>query len=429
MLNIKELKKHKTLSSGIHYSVASTATSVIGMMVSILCMLFIGPEDMGIWQSVSIITPYFTFLQLGIQSGLNVDLPILLGNNNTKKAENYISTALFISLVVTSIILLVSIIGVTWLTINSNSKKLIIAAAGMFLTAINESVTIHLLTRFRSARSFNILANIYWAQALAMLLLVILVFKYGLYGFIGYTIASSTLKTILMIIFRPFKNIKPKFDIRVFKHLFKLGIILMGFGQVRNVAQSVPKWFILLLGGTISVGLFSPALAVVSVMSIVPNQITQFFQPQMGYKYGRNGDASSIWSYSKKSIIYLPLIALPLSGFLCFIEPWLISTLFPKYIESVVPIQIITIGSVFSTSYVTHNVLYTVKAYREAAIYSFIELLGYIALPCIFYYLFGISLLNSVALGISTIYAVLYVLNYFLVKSALLSDRYNTIRI
>jgi len=429
MLKIKELKQHKTLSSGIYYSAASTATSVIGMMVSILCMHFIGPEDMGIWQSVCIVTPYFTFLQLGIQSGLNVDLPILLGNGNTKKAEDYISTALFCSLVVTSIILLVSIIGVTWFIVTSDSIKLIIAAAGMFLTAINESFTIHLVARFRSARSFNILANIHWAQAFAMLLLIILVIKYGLYGLIGYTVASSTLKTVLMVIFRPFKTIKPKFDIRVFKHLFQLGIILMGFGQVRNLAQSFPKWLILLLGGTTSVGLFSPALAVMSVMCIVPSQITQFFQPQMGYKYGQNGDASSIWPYSKKSILYIPLIALPISGLLFFIEPWLISTLFPKYIESIVPIQIITIGSIFSMSFITHNVLYSIKAYREAALYSFIELLGYIAFPCIFYYLFGMSLLNSVALGISTIYAVLYVLNYFLVKSALLSGKYNRIRI
>lgn len=425
MLNIKQLRQHKTLSSGINYSAASTATSIIGMLVSILCMHFIGPEEMGIWQSVSIVTPYFTFLQLGIQSGLNVDLPILLGNGNTKKAEDYISTALFCSLAVTSTILIISIISITWFIVTSDSIKQIIAAAGMFLTAINESVTIHLIARFRSARSFNILAKILWAQALAMLLLIILVLKYGLIGLIGYTIAYSTLKTILMVNFMPFKTIKPKFNIRVFKYLFRLGIIMMGFGQVRNFAQSFPKWLILLLGGTTSVGLFSPALAVVSVMAIVPSQITQFFQPQMAYKYGQTGDASSIWIYSKKSMLYIPLIALPISGLMFFVEPWLISTLFPKYIESIVPIQIITIGGIFSMSFITHNTLYNIKAYREAVIYSFIELLGYIAFPCIFYYLIGISLLNSVALGISIIYAVLYVLNYFLVKSALLSGRYN----
>lgn len=427
MIKVGRITQNKVISSGIRYSVASTTTSVIGMLVSFLCMHFIGPQDMGIWQSVSIVTPYFTFLQFGIQSGLNVELPILLGNDNTEKAKEYISTALFCSVVVTSIILLISVISVTWFVVTSNDFKLIFAAVGMFLTAINESVVIHLVARFRSSRSFNVLANIYWIQALAMLLLVLLVFKFGFYGYICYIVVSTTIKSVLMIIYAPFKTVKPRFDLGVFKHLVKIGIILMGFGQVRNVAHSVPKWFILAVGGTTSVGLFSPALAVVSVMCIVPNQIAQFFQPQMGYKYGQNGETSSMWPYSKKSMFYLPAIALPISLILFFIEPWMIEWLFPKYIESIISIQILTIGCIFSTSFITHNVLYTIKAYKEAVFYSVIELIGYILFPFIFYYLLRMDLLNSVALGVSVLYAVLYVMNYYLVKKALFCGKYNRV--
>ena len=57
-------------------------------------MRWLGPELLGIWQSITIINSYLPIIQLGIQSGLNLELPVLLGAGKKEKALEYVSTAL-----------------------------------------------------------------------------------------------------------------------------------------------------------------------------------------------------------------------------------------------------------------------------------------------------------------------------------------------
>ena len=72
---------------------SSSLSAVAAMVVGFANMRWLGPELLGIWQSITIINSYLPFLQLGIQSGLNVDLPIILGEGNQERANKYIGTA------------------------------------------------------------------------------------------------------------------------------------------------------------------------------------------------------------------------------------------------------------------------------------------------------------------------------------------------
>lgn len=419
------IKSNTLIKSGLSYSVTSTMTSLITMLVAILNMRWIGPEQMGIWQTVSIISGYLGFLQLGVQSGLNLELPILLGKNQEETTRKFISSALFYAIIVTSFLFVIAIIAPLIAFALGHEIKMVMAILVMMIQAVNSSITIHLVARYRSSRSFNILAKIYLIQAMIMVICISLIWKFGFYGFLAYTVIYSTVHMLLMVKFSPFKDIKPQFDKGIFIHLVKRGIIMMGFNQTRSFAQSIPQWFLLTIGGVSSVGLFAPALSIGTVVNLLPNQLSQFFQPQMGYKYGEHGKAKLLWPYAKKTIMLMPLFALPICAILYIFEPWVITTLFPKYVESISAIQIITFGFVFSTSFISLSILYSIKAYKEAAVYSITELLLYLIAPAICYYIFNMPLLEAIALSISVTYLFLYILNYFIVKHTLFLPKYN----
>ena len=84
------------------------------MLIGIVMMLWLMPEEIGKWNAVSMFLAYLPFLQLGIQSGLSVELPIKIGENNDEKIRSYIangySFAIFISVVIAIIGIILAIV-------------------------------------------------------------------------------------------------------------------------------------------------------------------------------------------------------------------------------------------------------------------------------------------------------------------------------
>ena len=199
----------------------------------------------------------------------------------------------------------------------------------------------------------------------------------------------------------------------------------MSFYQLRVLAQSFPKWIILALGGVTQLGLFSPAMALKGMMNLLPSQINQFLQPQMGFKYGKEGKASLLWPYIKKMIIFYPLISIPISIVAIFLMPFIVTTFFPAFKDSIASIQIMSVAFIFSSYTASHNIIYVLKADKVAYFFLAFELVGYALFPYLCYELLDYELLNNIAIGILINYVLLYFFNYFLLKKVLFLPKYN----
>ena len=85
------VNRHPLIKTGASYSVWATIKSVCSTLVGLAVMRWLNPFELGMWNTVSIFLAYLPFFQLGIQSGLNTELPVFLGKNDTKAAEIRIS--------------------------------------------------------------------------------------------------------------------------------------------------------------------------------------------------------------------------------------------------------------------------------------------------------------------------------------------------
>ncbi len=276
--------------------------------------------------------------------------------------------------------------------------------------------------------SFDILTSIIRVQIVVTVICVPMIYFFGFWGLLIYNAAPLLVYAGLMYKRSPFSDTKPSFKKKEAFYLVKRGTVQMLYVQTSTAIKTFQQMFLLHFGGTTFVGLFSPALAIGSVINLLPGQLAQFIVPQMGYKYGSSGQAKDLWPYVKKILIYMPLAILPFSVFLALSLPWLINSFFPKYSESIVAMQIMAFGFVFSCSSMTTNFLYTIKAYKDATYIIIVEFLCYLLLPVIFYKVIGLTLLSSVASGVSSAYFLIYMATFVVMKVTLFKPKYNQIK-
>lgn len=423
---VKKLRANKLAKTGAKYSMTATIASIVSMIVSLLNMRWLGPSELGIWQSLFIFTAYVPYLQLGVQSGLNVELPVLLGKNDKDNLRSYIANAYFMSIIVSSLILVIGIIATIVVWTSGMGMKYVFGVLALTGVNLANSISYHFVARYRSSMSFDILTSIIRAQIIITILCIPLIYFWGFWGLLIYNAVPLLVYAGLMFKKSPFAEIKPSFNKKDLFYLIKRGVVLMLFGQTSRAIKTFQQIFLLRFGGTMFVGLFSPALAIGSVLNLLPGQFAQFLVPQMGYKYGNTGQAKDLWPYVKKLLIIVPIAILPFSIVIALLLPWLINSFFPKYVESIMAMQIMAFGFIFSCSSITVNFLYTLKAYKGAACILLTEFLCFLLLPAFFYKIIHLPLLISIAVGVSVTYLVIYVVTFIVMKISLFKPKYNT---
>lgn len=422
---LSRFKSNALLKSGASYSIASTSSAICTMIIGFLNMRWLGPELLGIWQSVTIITTYLPILQLGIQSGLNLELPILLGENNRTKAMQFVSTALFYAIVLSILFSLISVIAIIILIIKGVEAKVIAGVIVVCLMAIFSCYKSHYIATYRSANAFNKLSTIYWIDCIVSLSLIYVIFRYQYYGLLFFHAFKEFALTLLMFINAPYRNQKPCFYKEHFSALLKRGIFMTVFNELKGVTESMPRLVLLNTGGVVKVGIFNPALVVGTFMNLIPTQIAQFLHPQMGMKYGQTKNAKDMWPYFKALTIYVPLFLIipALLGWV-FI-PFILEYAFPKYLESLWPIRIMLIGFMFGSTFFTRGFLITIKAYVIVLALQLFDLVLFVALAYAMIYWSDLDLLIALSLSLSITYLVTYLVNIIVVRHVIFLNKYN----
>lgn len=422
---LQKIKGNSLVKTGANYSLTATIASIVSIIVSLLNMRWLGPAELGIWQSLIVVSAYVPFLQLGVQSGLNLELPILLGKSDEKKAKEYIANAYYISIIVTIIILIIGIVATFVVWLKGLGLKYVFGVLALTAVNVGSSISYHFIARYRSSMSFDILTSIIRIQLIASILCVPFIYFFGFWGLLLYNAIPALVYAGLMFTRSPFSDIKPKIEKHNSFYLIKRGTIQMLYVQTSTAIKTFQQMFLLRFGGTTYVGLFSPALAIGGVINLLPGQLAQFLVPQMGYKFGNTGNARDLWPYIKKILIYMPLAILPVSIVISLLLPWMVNTFFPKYVESILAMQIMTYGFIFSCSSMTTNFLYTIKAYKEATYIIIAEFLCYLILPTLFYKVFNLEILSSIAVGVSVTYLFIYITTVIVMRTTLFKAKYN----
>lgn len=425
MLSVQNLLRNETVKSGYKFVLAGSFKSAVSVVVLVISLRWLLPQELGLWSALSIFLAYLPFLQMGIQTSLKIDLAVLVGKKEEHEALKLVQNAKGFAWIIFGGILFIGTIVALFLVLAQQNTKMIWGTIAIALIAATQTLQLHFNATYRSAKAFDRLANINWVETVLTLILSICIYYFSFYGLLLFNVGKMVLITFLMYCYDPYRKSGIKLKINTLLGLAKSGLVLMSFIQIRTAAQSIPRWIILAVGSVTELGLFYPANSINLVMNLVPVQISHFFQPQMGFIYGKTGKAKDMWRYIRLMLWIFPLVSLPLAGLIWWLTPYVLENYFPKYLPSLWAIRWMSVGFVFSSAIITHMTLYTIKAYKQAHIYSIVEFIGYLVFPLLAIYLFHIKLVEAVAIGYAINNAIIYLLNAYILRKTLFLSQFN----
>jgi len=367
------------------------------MLVHMLVLKWILPEEMGLWNKVTIYQPYIQALQLGIFVALNRELPYLLGQDNHEKAVDYVKTAGSWANIIS---LLILILVATTTILKYSHDITILQVCTLLSFGFYVALTMkqnYLVVTYRSKNDFKKLGKIYLLIIPLYIALIFLVYYFHYYGFLLLNIIAPLILVILLQFKRPYR-VKYKFSWFDFKALLKIGIPLFVINYVFGIAATFKKILILKYFSTIILGLFSPALGILGIGRLLPSVLGQFIYPQMSFYYGKNNDLNELWRTTIRSSLYTTLMTIPVVLILYFILPYLFKYAFPAYLETYHETQIVLLSIIMVVPQMAYNALNTIKAFKTMIILASLKLLIYWFVILLSYKLIG--KLSGIAWGI-----------------------------
>jgi O-antigen/teichoic acid export membrane protein len=353
--------------TAISFSLSSIFMTGSTVISGIILIKWLQPGEIGLWNSFSVLLPYALFFQLGIFNGLNRELPFYLGKGNESVINDLVASASWLSrlLVILSVLVLPVVLLVYMFFFQSQNIYIIsILAIGIMIAAQFSSN--FLTVTFRAKQSFDQLSRAYMIQGFLILVSLLMIYKWKYEGMLIRAVLLSITLPLMLYFIRPFR-VAARFIKKPLYLLLKTGIPLFSFAYVQGITRTLNRVILLSISGILAVGYYSPALAILTAMKLLPSILGQYLYPQMSYQLGQGGDPKLLWKWVWKSSLGLVLFLTPVGIAGWFIIPWLIKTYFTQYTEGIFATQLAVVSGILSGAIVGFNVLFSLKSWKWLA--------------------------------------------------------------
>lgn len=311
------------------------------LFVTLLVARWVGPEEFGIWNALSLFLIYGIVFSLGVPNGMNRLVPLLNGMGKEEKSQALIVTALWFSLLA-NIVLASLIVGLRispfW------PEKFRDATIALAFLSISWQMYQFFQLILKSRIKFNVMIA---QQILFAVLLLItalpLAYQYGIRGFILAQSVTSML-AIGYIIYRLRFIVPFKFEISDLWMLIKNGLPIMTAGLLYTLLLSVDRWIIIINLGAEALGNYTLSIQCLGLLSLIPAAISQQLYPRMAYSFGRNSKVDALTNMIKQQSWLSGGTSWLLIFVMYFTLPTFINTFLPAYVGGIHAARITLLG-------------------------------------------------------------------------------------
>lgn len=168
----------------------------------------------------------------------------------------------------------------------------------------------------------------------------------ALFAFLGFrywsfvigTLCADLSQLIVAFILRPVK-INPRMNLAIFKEMFGFGKNVMGLGILNFGVRNIDDFFVGRMLGTVQLGIYNFAYRIANIPATnITNVLGKILYPSFTKIAD---DLKALQNGFLKSLRYISFITTPLTFYIILITPDVINLFFPKWIEAIVPIQLI----------------------------------------------------------------------------------------
>jgi O-antigen/teichoic acid export membrane protein len=348
------------------FSISSLMLSATSILSSLIVLRWVSPASMGVWQTLVLIQSYSDLARLGIVRGLNRELPYLLGRDEQEQAFAMVSTAQAYSLFV-GILGFVGFVAVLFVSDLSSAEW----RAGLLCMGIlwfASSYGTYLQGTYRAQTEFKRLSSIQFLQAGLQLLSLLLVVLWGYTGMVARSALLALIMAALLHRYRPIR-VRPWFRWPDFRALLSTGLPLYGSAYLYGLAMGFERVILLQKGGTETVGMYTPASAILTVMVTLPATLSLYIYPRMAFDLGKHDNPRHLWHISIRAVAASAALAviIALAGWLAL--PLTMRHIFPQYLPALEPTRLALVAGVFLSVNAAQTSMAVLKAWRYLYLY------------------------------------------------------------
>ncbi|MDP3791533.1 MAG: polysaccharide biosynthesis C-terminal domain-containing protein [Candidatus Omnitrophota bacterium] len=409
--------KKSIIKATFELTFARYVSQGIGFFTSIAMRRFLGPFYTGIWSILKIISDYSSYISMGVAEGAGYEIPFNLGRDNRAKAERVKDLAfslIFLASLAASLMLLVSAIVFR----NRYPAEVVAGLLILSVYIILDRLCGYYMLLLRARNNFNALSkSIIFDAAINLILVMLLVRNYNIYGLYMAIMAVSALNIIFMHMLVKYK-VSLSMDFRGLPELIKVGFPITVIGFLDGILISVDRIMIAKMIGVVFVGYYSISIMAKNYIAKLSSFGTVLY-PYILKDYGKRQNMEDIKKYAiippKVNAYILPLLL----GLIFFIAPVFIKLVLPKFTPGILAIQILLIDMFFrSCSPQAVHFLIVIKDYKKIVgvilVCIIVSVIGNYILIRKGFGIYGVAWATSIASLIYFSLLQVYALRYFM---------------
>jgi len=382
-------------SQSVFYTASTIAISLSRIIAGIVIVKVIMPEELGIWHTVRLALTYALILLLGVNYGLNRELPYYLGAKNAAISKKLTAVSQWYNLLCAGLVLIIGAAISVGFYLNQAEWNVQLAVIAVTLLIAGMFYRQFLIYLYQSTNTFRSLSNIQFIEAAFMLLTIPLLFWFGYEGMLIRIICVLIIVVCLLHFFRPLR-VKPLWDKKSFLLLVKTGLPIFLLEYLLLTAETADRLVILHFADVTTVGYYGLAAVVYSTFQAIPVSIGSYLYPRLTFSYGKNNNPKDLWSPAWKISLLIMVIMLPIAVAGYYLLPPVINTYFSEYAPGIPAAQIMLFVTAFSGGAVGAYALWSLKAWRWLITYQVSLAIFVVALPY-----FGAIYFESTLIGVA----------------------------
>lgn len=304
----------------------------------------LGPEQMGIWNLVNLIAEYGFIVTIGIINGMAREIPLSIGKEDYRDVESVTGNSLTI---LASVV--VMLLGVAIFIYDDTNTRTLYYVMGICLlvTRIMNSFAYILI---RSWQQFTYLG----AQQLLMgvvqfCCLLLFLRAQNLPTVFAITVIPLLVGSGFAVKYlRHFRSMH--YDPKVLVKLISTGFPIYMIGLLYSLFGTTDRLLITSYLGVKPLGLYTPAMIAVSIISLAPTFVANIMYPKLTEMYGRTNNYTQLKPFLRRmlQVNIISTLFLSLVIFLAF-QLVIIPYFLPEYAVALYPMGILLLGAIVSS--------------------------------------------------------------------------------
>lgn len=343
----------KTLKVGTKefmYILFMGIAAILGYVRIMLFGRYLSPEAMGYYSIVLTIAAYGVFLQLGLMSGLNRELPVCLGRDKGKYSSflvGEITMSVVLLQLVGTIIYYIVLLNIKF---HDPSVKAAFFMAGLlaFSVPFNQMVMLRLRSE-RRVLEFSLLqmVNSFVVLFGGLLAIKYLGYKGAILAMISFNIASFLLASAFFL--TPVKYFAP-IRLKDIGYLMRIGLPMMIAGVFLTLQMSMDRLFLIKEATPSQIGIYQIGLLPLMLGVVGSGIVNQYIGPKLLFGYGQNKSIKYVFSRAAAVAVLIIVGMLLLWPAVKPVTSFVIGKWLPAYRESIPLIVVFYLGAIFTTA-------------------------------------------------------------------------------